>query len=358
MNNIKHITLLASAALLALASCSTDDQQDDLQAGQLPIRLAHNLAADTDVTRASGNYTYGFTAGLGSDFYVWADMFDEGEANPLLQTREFISAWFLQVNALETQLFQTAQTHLFPVYNSLSFYGIHGNFAQTITAESSGFPNSYLTHSVKTAQRSDDDYLASDLVYAIQPSVKPTKDYVTLPFHHMLTKIEVALKAGNQMTDAQMTDVDLTKVTVSIVGTKTQVEFTPGKKNLAGADLDLSDLAVRQAMLSIPETAEPQPVTLSTVPTIDFTTATCGAAVVVPQTVNGRFICLHYQDHDIYYSVDNLQLLSGYRYRFNLTVDRIGTEFVVTPNVTVSPWDVDTDVVADLDANIETTNRN
>ena len=348
--NIKHL-FVASAALLAMAACSSDDRQAPGEQTQYPIRLSNNLVAPGDATRATGNYAAGFIAG--SEFWVWADMTDEGESDVRFRIKEFIPAWKLTVNAADASTFDTETTQTFPVYNKLSFYAMHGNFSSTFTAGQSSFPG-VLTHSVMTTQQSDGDYLASDLVYAVKADVTPTASVVPLEFYHMLTKIEVALKAGNQMTEAALKTVDDTKVTVSILGTKTQVQFRPSKST----DHVPSTLEGRAYMLTIPEAAVAQPITLSTVTTDDFTDGTCAAAIVVPQTVDGRFIRLSYMGHDTYYSVSNLELKSGYRYRFNLTVDRIGEEFFVTPSLTVSPWGADTDVPADLKNITGTTERN
>ena len=343
--NTKYF-IIAAATFLSFAACSSDEQQlDVVSAQQYEIRLANNLTQLTaDVTRASGSYTNGFLTG--AEFYAWVDMIDEGESNPLFQTKEFVKAWHLTVNATDNSVFDTETTQHFPVYNKVSFYAFHGNFSETITPDATTFPG-LLTHRVQTAQTGDDDYLSSDLVYAAETEVQPQAAAITLPFQHMLSKIEVALMAGNQMSDAQIKEVTSTKVTVSIIGTKTQVEFRPSKS------ADPTTLAGRNAMLTVVDNSV-QTITLSTVTTADFSAATCAAAIVVPQTVDGQFIKLSYMGHDTYYSVDNLELLSGYRYRFNFVVDRIGETFVVTPSLTVTPWGAEEVVNADLNTLIST----
>ena len=330
--NIKQL-FVASVALLALAACSSDDQQTGREAQQLPIRLSNNLVPTDDATRAGGSYAKGFLSG--TEFWVWADMTDEGESDARFRVKEYISSWRLTVNSTDESTFDCETAQTFPVYNKLSFYAMHGNFSNTFTADQSSFPG-VLTHNVLTTQTSDGQYLSSDLVYAVKPDVTPTASVVPLTFYHMLSKIEVALKPGNQMTEAQLKTVDETKVTVSVIGTKTSVQFRPSKL----ATRAPSTLEGRTAMLTIPEGATAQPVTLSTVTTTDFTDGTCAAAIVVPQTVDGQFIRLSYHGQDTYYSVSNLELKSGYRYRFNLTVDRIGETYTITGDeLTMQPWD-------------------
>ena len=329
INNIKQL-FVATICLMAFAACSSDDAQTDKSGERYPIRLSNNLMEmDADATRASGSYTHGFLSG--SVFWVWADMTDEGESNPAYRIKEFISAWHLTVNSLNENTFDVVTKHTFPVYNKLSFYAVHGNFANTITEESSTFPE-LLNHIVKTNQKSDNDFLASDLVYAIKPNVVPQSEVVPLEFHHLLSKVEVALKPGNGITAEEIKEVNDTKVTVTLVGTKTRVSFRPSKTVAETIGTE----AGRKSMLTIVEDSE-APITLSTVTTDDFTNGVCAAAIVVPQTVDGHFVCINYMGYDTYYDVKNLELKSGYRYRFNLTVNRVGGEYVISP-VSVAEW--------------------
>lgn len=345
--HIKQLFML-SACMLAFVACSSDEVQTEQEAQRYPIRLANNLgtlSAD-DATRASGSYDAGFLSA--TEFWAWADMTDEGEPDPQYRVKEYISSWFLTVNAADNTKFDTGTSNLFPVYNKLSFYAMHGHFSGTpFVANFTAFPQ-VLTHRVLTNQTGDGNYLLSDLVYAIKPDVVPQAAPVQLAFQHLLSKIEVALKPGAQMTDAQLKEVATTKVTVSILGTKTGVQFRPTK------NADLTTLAGRNSLLTLID-EEAQAITLSTVTTTDFSDGTCASAVVVPQTVNGHFIRLSYQDHDTYFDVTNLELKSGYRYRFNFTVDRIGDTFEVTPDLSVAPWDAEVIKAADLDTLEEVT---
>lgn len=345
INNIKQL-FAAAVCLTALTACSSDDTPAVQEAQRFPISLANNLGVlSADVTRASGAYADGFLSA--SEFWAWADMTDEGEPDPQYRVKEYISSWFLTVNAADNTKFDASTTKLFPVYNKLSFYVMHGNFGSVLSDNGSSFPG-LLHHSVLTNQTGDGNYLLSDLVYAIKPDVVPQAAPVQLAFQHLLSKIEVALKPGAQMTDAQLKEVATTKVTVSILGTKTGVQFRPTK------NADLTTLAGRNSLLTLIN-EEAQAITLSTVTTTDFSDGTCASAVVVPQTVNGHFIRLSYQDHDTYFDVTNLELKSGYRYRFNFTVDRIGDTFEVTPDLSVAPWDAEVIKAADLDTLEEVT---
>ena len=338
--NIKQL-FVAFISVVAFVACSSDDMQEAQNSERYPIRLTNNLTGlRADVTRASGSYADGFTAG--NVFWVWADMTDEGESNPLYQVKEYISSWNLTVSSMDASTFDAVTTHTFPVYNKLSFYAMHGNFTSTLTAEATSFP-SLLTHIVKSDQKSDNDFQASDLVYAIKPDVAPQADVVPLHFYHLLSKVEVALKAGNRVNATDLTQGE-TEVTVTLVGTKTRVQFRPSKSVASTINTEAGRLSM---LTAVDETV--QPITMSTVTTDNFNNGTCASAIVVPQTVNGHFVCLSYQNHTTYFDVTNLELKSGYRYRFNLTVDRIGDSFIVTPNLTITPWEDEVVKSADLD---------
>ena len=338
--NIKQL-FVAAVCVMALAACSSDDTPTVKESQRYPISLSNNLGVlSADATRASGAYDAGFLSA--SEFWAWADMTDEGEPDPLYRIKEYIKSWFLTVNSADNSKFDASTPKLFPVYNKLSFYAMHGNFGNVFSDNGSSFPE-LLYHNVMTNQTGDGNYLLSDLVYAVKPDVVPQAAPVQLAFQHLLSKIEVALKPGAQMTEAQLKEVNTTRVTVKVLGTRTGVFFRPSKS------ADLTTLNGRNSMLTLDEDSEPQGITLSTVTTSDFANSTCAAAIVVPQTVNGHFICLSYQDHNTYFDVTNLELKSGYRYRFNFTVDRIGDTFEVTPDLTVAPWDAEVIKAADFD---------
>ena len=330
---MKHskTTYLAAAALalLTLAACSgSDDSPQDAQRHE--IRFTSSLAAPADAqTRAYGNFD---SYAMAQKFFVWADMYDAMEN----VTTSYFNAWELTVSSV-TSSFSTTSTKMFPAYNSLSFYTLHGNFSEDISeANETAWP-SLLTHTVKTTQVTDADFQVSDLVYAINRNVTPTPAPVNLQFRHLLSQVEVALIAGNGLTaDELISESGNTKATVTLLGVKTRVQLRPDKTaQLDDLDDDTRRYTYRETMLSNAD--EVDDITLQTVPTDDISKPLCGAAVVVPQQVNGKFICINYLGYNTYVKVSNLSLKSGYRYRFNVTVDRIGGEYSLTP-VSVAEW--------------------
>ena len=330
---------VAAMALSALAACSSSGEESAKQKQDAPryeIRFTSNLTKlDTDATRAAGNYTEYTT---GQVFWVWADMFDEYET-PENQITSYFNAWKLTISSTTSQFSTTAAnpSKSYPAYNTLNFYTLHGNFSEDIVEEAgeetgTEWPTS-LTHTVLTEQLKEEDYQTSDLVFAINRDMMPSPNPVNLEFKHLLSQVEVALIPGNGMTANDLTQA---KATVKLLDLKTRVQFTPNKA------ANLSTLADRVAMLDLENASDVADITISTVPTSNVNTATCGAAVVVPQTVNGKFVHISYLGYDTYVSVSNLTLKSGYRYRFNITVDRIGGEYSITP-VTVEAWTAETD---------------
>lgn len=314
-------------SLLSLAGCSNVDEPSAQEASRHEIRFTSNLTGlDADVTRAYGSFA---TYNMGQKFWVWADMYDDQDD----ETTTYFNAWQLTVSSTTTK-FSTNTTKMFPAYNKVSFYTLHGSFSEDFVEETSEVIGSewpeLLTHTIKTTQITDNDYQLSDLVYAVNRNVVPTSEPVALEFKHLLSQVEVALIAGSGLTADNLTDASSSaRATVELLGVKTKVQFRPDKANT------MATYAERELMLS--NASDPDTITVATVVTDDVSKQVCGAAVVVPQTVNGKFIHIKYLDNDTYVKVNDLRLKSGYRYRFNVTVDRIGGEYSITP-VTVAEW--------------------
>ena len=344
--------IAACTALMALQACSSDEADSPQQDNRLPIRFENSFAAEGDITRGNGNYSQ---FGSGQVVYVWADMIDEGEELPEDQIKTYFPAWQLTVDPIDVTKFKYNKTQLFPAYNALNFYALHGNFGDAV-AEDTDYPTGMLTHTVEPDQTDDTNLMVSDLAVAILNSVTPRATAVALPFQHMLSKIEVAIKAGNGITAAELLSGAGTKVTVSLVGLNNQVKLKVGK--LKDYDTDLTTLDGRAARLEAVSTEKnlrPE-VKLETVITSDF--SNCGAAIVPPQAVDdGKLVKLNYQDHDIYYSVSGLTLLSGYRYRFNLTLHRIGENYIIEPSLTVNAWGNESVEEMDFNHLSSTTNK-
>ncbi|SNU04719.1 Fimbrillin-like, partial [Prevotellaceae bacterium MN60] len=276
---MKYIRLtFLSATVLALASlsgCSNVEEPSVKEAVRHEIRFTSNLTGlDADVTRAYGSFT---TYNMGQKFWVWADMYDDQDD----ETTTYFNAWQLTVSSTTTR-FSTNTTKMFPAYNKVSFYTLHGSFSEDFVEETSEVVGSewpeVLTHTIKTTQITDNDYQLSDLVYAVNRNVVPTSEPVALEFKHLLSQVEVALIAGSGLTADNLTDASSSaRATVELLGVKTKVQFRPDKANT------MATYAERELMLS--NASDPDTITVATVVTDDVSKQVCGAAVVVPQTV-------------------------------------------------------------------------
>ena len=331
----------AVVALSALSACGNSgeepakhqQQQQALDAPRYEIRFTSNLTSpETDITRASGNFT---TYTMGQEFWVWSDMYDDTEK----ETSSYFNAWQLTVSSINSK-FVTNSAKSFPAYNWLHFYTIHGNFSETFEEEDLANDNpgtewpTVLYHSVKKEQLKDADYQESDLVYAINRNMKPSSEPVNLEFKHLLSQVEVALVAGKGLTVEELSNShSAARPTVELLDVKTKVEFRPTK------DAEMDSYTKRELLLS--NASEVDTISMSAVATDDVSKPTCGAAVVVPQIVNGNFIRISYLGFNTYVKVNNLRLKSGYRYRFNVTIDRLGGTHEFSP-VTVETWGAST----------------
>lgn len=117
----------------------------------------------------------------------------------------------------------------FPPGNAaVNIYGIHGNLTPVIT-EKDNLPDT-LIHRVFTDQRTDANYLKSDLLWTNDLKQYPADD-IKLIFSHMLSKIEVCFKPVGSLTDdsiagAQAWLVDMQQM--AKICPKTGVGYTYG----------------------------------------------------------------------------------------------------------------------------------
>lgn len=296
-----------AAATMILAGCSNDENEPvDNWNGE--IRLSSGV---TTQTRANTQATQ---IQEGEGVYVWAD---KASATP-----DYIKAW--KLTAGSSNDFITGTSQYYPTDGSnLDFYALHGNFKEaTFTENTTEFPTTAIVHSVEADQSNTDmkAYAKSDLLYAVKKNVGRSSSAVQLPFYHILSKVEVALKSGDG-------NPDLTGATVTIVGTQLKADFTPGK------NATMTDQSARAAMIAITEgDNDAAPITIRTVTTTDFDSNTeYGEAVVLPkQTIsqNAAFIQVKLANGAVFsYKIpeaEGLTLESGKKYTYKITVKQSG----------------------------------
>lgn len=303
-----------AAATMILAGCSNDENEPvDNWNGE--IRLTSGV---TTQTRANTQATQ---IQNGEIVYAWADK--------VSSTPDYIKAWTL--TAGNSNDF-TGNSQYYPTDGSnLDFYALHGNFKEATFEESTTvFPASAIVHSVEADQSGTDmkAYAKSDLLYAVQKNVARSSSAVQLPFYHMLSKVEVALKSGDG-------NPDLTDATVTIVGTKLKADFTPNKS------ATVTDQSARAAMIAITRNDnDPSPITIQTAITDNLESNTnYGEAVVLPnQTIaeNTAFIQVKLSNNAVFtYKIpagEPLTLESGKKYTYKITVNQSGLSVTSTIN--------------------------
>jgi hypothetical protein len=166
--------------------------------------------------------------------------------------------------------------------------------------------------SIATNQSTDVNYKASDLMYGVPASnpVERTSSAVQLTFNHLLSKINIELKAGNGLNASQ-----LEGATVKLIGIKPETTFDPATGAITAATGTATDI---------------------TVMTTDVTRK--GSAIIVPQTraINAAFIevTLATSGKLTYKLTAETTFTGKNQYDYEITVNL--TELTVTS--TISPW--------------------
>lgn len=161
--------------------------------------------------------------------------------------------------------------------------------------------------------------MGSDLLYASHHGVSYTPNEMELNFHHMLTSVEVVLKAGGGLTAK-----DLENVLVSVCNTKLRAYFLPEK--VTEKEMENRDVRAKMVQLS-KENNETINISFATKIAADnvsdLASAEHAIVVIVPQTVNGNFIEVDFGDdvRKLYYEVNNMTFESGKRYIYNIIVN-------------------------------------
>ena len=301
----KLVALSMAAVALAMAGCSNDENEEmDNWNGE--IRLSSGVAVQTRANTQAEQIQKDETV------YAWVDKAATVAAS-------YINAWTLTADGNGSL---TGSSQFYPTDDSsLDFYALHGNFASdAFTENTTAFPEAAVGYSVEADQSGTDSYAKSDLLYAVKKGVTRSSNAVELPFYHMLSKVEVALKSGNG-------NPNLTGATVTIEGTKLKAEFTPSK------DVAMDDQSAREKMITISgDNNEASSVKIRTVATDNLDTNTeYGEAVLLPkQTIaeNVTFIKVALQDGATFsYKIsdtDGLKLESGKKYTYKITVNQSG----------------------------------
>lgn len=306
------LLMTMAAATMILAGCSNDENEPaDNWNGE--IRLSSGVTAQTRANTQATQILNGETV------YAWVD---KASSTP----PDYIKAWTL--TAGNSGCF-TGSSKYYPTDGSkLEFYALHGNFKDaTFTENTTAFPSTAIVHSVEADQSGSDmkGYAKSDLLYAVKKEVERSSNAVQLTFYHMLSKVEVALKAGDG-------NPDLTNATVTIEGTKLKANFTPAKSatipddlgNMVSATSNDNDVVAIQ---------------IGNATSSDFSSnPTYNEAVIVPQTLSQgtAFIQIKLSDNSslVYNLEAETAFAGGKKYIYHITAKKTG----LTVTSTIEDW--------------------
>lgn len=328
MKKIKILTMLM--ALVAFTSCYNDEVADNQKADtSRPIVLSSALEKSRAVTQdeqiVSGQYVY-----------AWADVASTQAS--------WFNRWLLTANGSGAFTCASGTEKYFPKGNApVDIYAIHGRYQ---FAENAAFPSTGYTFSVHNDQTSTAYYCESDLLYGIKKNATYSAEGVNVKFYHMLSKLEVVLKASGALTDDDLADAE-----VNILGVQAQVTFTPEKLEEAG----IADSPTRESMLTLSteQQAAKTDIIMNTVvaPKGDTGFGTeVGEACIPPQSFDtDQFIkiVLHsanYNGTTLYVPLHNQEMHSGYKYTFQVTVN----SHMALASIAVTPWGVESEAAAQM----------
>ncbi len=320
MKKFKIFTLMMTLA--AFASCSNDDASIVQQADtSKPLILSSMLESSRATTQTDQIVA-------GQVVYAWADV-SSTQAN-------WVNSWQLTASGTGTFTFADGADKYFPKGNeAIDIYAIHGRYQ---FAANAAFPSAGYTFAVHNDQRLEANYCESDLLYGIKKGVTYNAGGVGVKFYHMFSKVEVVLKASGALTDD-----DLAGAEVNILDVQTQVNFAPEKTTEAG----IADSPTRENMLTLAteSQAAKAAIIMNTVvapkASAGFGTEV-GEACIPPQSFDtDQFIkiVLHsanYNGTTLYVPLHNLEMHSGYKYTFQVSVNAVAN--VTASTVTVTPW--------------------
>lgn len=317
MKNYQATLLLPFIPLLiASVTACQNESYPETGENQTEIRLKSNLYTVEQASAYSNARSENFDEG--KTIYAWADT-DSGTP--------YINAWKLTTGKNGTLNSDTKK--FFPKNtDQLHVYALQGDFENNIEENNTPLPQS-LTHSVMADQWTRDgnaNYRKSDLIYAAN-TITRIADSQHLRFHHMLTQIEVVLKAAGEVTDEELNN-PMTRV--YLTNTRLNVNFTPLKTTAEEIALEEK----RKEMLTVDANNTYNPATnilIDTRTTTDFAEMQpegYAKAIIVPQTVGAEgvptpFIQIHLQDINnarLEYKVTNQTFKSGYKYTYHITV--------------------------------------
>ncbi len=195
----------------------------------------------------------------------------------------------------------------FPENETLDFFVLHGNFVQDPIAENETlFPeNDGLIHSIAADQR--EGIASSDLLYAVRSGVAASP--VNMEFYHMMSKVEITLRAGDGVSAADIDDIK-----VKLLNVAQDAKFVPDRMLIDR----IADRSERAKLVSVVE-GDRADILMAVIGNGDEMRA---SGIIVPQSVDGDFIEVELGDGTkLLCNLGGLSFSGGLIYRYDITVN-------------------------------------
>jgi len=201
--------------------------------------------------------------------------------------------------------------------NKVDIYAYHTNAELPAT-----LPSGTLVHTVSNNQKTIEGYSSSDLLYDRTKNVAKTTIPVNLTFSHLLSKLQVAVKAGDGLTAA-----DITGITID--GTKLEVAFS----------IDRDGVLYGKALSD----ANTSPIEIGANVSADFdSNIRYNDAIIVPQTLAAgtAFIIVHLSTGSnlVYRVTENTDFFGRTKYIYHITANLTGLT-LITSIIDWNWWD-------------------
>ena len=274
--------LFAAAALTVLTACSSDDSSIENNEGRVPVKLSYTNI-DAVETRAAQNLNEG--------------TFASGESVKVRVSNTGVGEW-------SDYTFTTGSAGAMTPGDPAPYYPAG---AQNIDIVAYYPATAGTSFSVATNQTADDDYKASDLMFASVTDQAKQAAPVNLNFAHKMAKLNVNVTTGQGVSSI---------TSVSLLQVKPTVSFDQATGAVGEASGDAATIAISNQ----------------------------GAAVIPAQTIDGGLLSIETDKGTATYSISNKAFTAGNLYTMNITVNlrAVGTTTDITGwisegTVTVNP---------------------
>jgi hypothetical protein len=319
---MKKYIYLSAVAVMALASCSTmDEETTSSKVGTEPISLSSKVLG---VSTRSASSTILQATQIAANNSVGIYIYDQGKTAVTTAGYGYENYQYTPdgKGALTLTNNQTA-----PCYSTSGSVDIYG-YAPRFSSINTGF-TTVQPFAVKDDQSSDADYIASDLIYGTLKDQKVSTDARNIVFVHKLSKVNITLSADGTYGFLAS---DLSGATVKL------------RNVVKGGIIQLAD-----GTFTTPNNAAKSDVTVFNVAASNTATSVSGSAVIVPQTFTNdattSLIEITLSSGKVYQYIPDtdISFAAGTQYNFTITMKNTG----ITVSSTITPWSTSTDTTGD-----------